>query len=196
VVVQEWWGLVDHIKDVADRFAGEGVVAIAPDMYHGKVSMEPDEAGKLMMALRMDQAARDLSGAYDYLVGRPEVSPKKVGSVGFCMGGGLSLYLATIKPIDACVIYYGVMPAEANPDYTKIKGPVLGHYADKDAWASPEAARKLEDQLKKLGQTVTFHTYKDTQHAFFNDTSKAVYDKAAAEQSWKRTLELYRKELR
>ncbi len=191
VVIQEWWGLVDHIKDVADRFAGEGYVALAPDMYHGKTTSEPDEAGKLMLALRMDQAARDLSGAYEFLMGLPEVSPKKVGSVGYCMGGGLSLYLATLKPIDACVIYYGVVPKEASPDLSAIRGPVLGHFAQNDDFASPASAHDLEGKLRALSKNVAFHIYPETQHAFFNDSNPGVYDKGAAGESWSRTLEFY-----
>ncbi|MGH2812330.1 MAG: dienelactone hydrolase family protein, partial [Actinomycetota bacterium] len=103
VVIQEWWGLVPHIKEVADRFAGEGFVALAPDLYGGEATQEPDEANKKMMDLKLEQAARDLSGAVDYLRNHDQVNPKKVGSVGFCMGGALSIWLATIKPVDACV---------------------------------------------------------------------------------------------
>ncbi len=106
IVIQEWWGLVPHIKDVADRFAAEGYVALAPDLYHGKTTKEPDEAGKMMMALNMEQAAKDMSGAYDYVKNHPACTGK-VGSVGFCMGGGLSLTIASLRPIDACVDYYG-----------------------------------------------------------------------------------------
>jgi carboxymethylenebutenolidase len=195
IVIQEWWGLVDHIKDVADRFARDGYVALAPDLYHGKSTTEPNEAQKLMMSLRMDQPARDLSGAYDYLIGLQEVSPKKVGAVGFCMGGGLSLYLATLKPIDACVIYYGVIPGNVTPDLSSIKGAVLGHFADQDEWASPAAAHQLESQLKGRGTEASVHIYPNTQHAFFNDSRKEVYSREAAELSWRRTLEFYQKHL-
>src|SRR5262245_25781048 len=95
VVIQEWWGLVDHIKDVCDRFAAEGFVALAPDMYHGKSTKSPDEAGKLMMALNIDKAEKDLRGAVEYLAGHPATTSAKVGIVGFCMGGALSLFAAT-----------------------------------------------------------------------------------------------------
>ncbi len=195
VVIQEWWGLVGHIKDVADRFANEGFVALAPDLFHGKTASEPDEAGKLMMSMEMDKAARDLSGAVDYLRGHDAVEPKKVGSVGFCLGGGLSLFLATIKPIDACVIYYGVLPG-AQPDLSKLRAPVLGHYAEQDDFAPPDKARELEAQIRATGQPVEFHIYEGTTHAFFNDDRPDVYAETHAKRSWERTLAFFREHLR
>lgn len=195
VVIQEWWGLVPHIKDVCDRFAGEGFVALAPDLFHGKTASEPDEAGKLMMSLKMDQAAKDMSGAVDYLAGLDAASGAKVGSVGFCLGGGLSLYLASLKPqIGACVIYYGVLPG-AQPDLAKVQAPVLGHYAENDQFASPAAAKALEDQLKAAGKRVEFHIYPGTDHAFFNDSRPEVYKGDAAKLSWERTLAFFRQHL-
>ena len=111
VVIQEWWGLVDHIKDVCDRFAAEGFVALAPDLYHGKTTKSPDEAGKFMMALRIDEAERDLSAAIDYLITEDSTASEKVGVVGFCMGGALSLYAATKNDnVGACVVFYGIHP--------------------------------------------------------------------------------------
>ena len=193
IVIQEWWGLVPHIKDIADRLANEGFVALAPDLYHGKTTTEPDEAGKLMMSMNMEQAAKDLAGAVDYLVG---LTGGKVGSVGFCMGGGLSLYLATIKPeqIGACVVYYGVLPG-AQPDLSKLQAPVLGHYAELDQFANPDSVRALENQLRSLGKQVEFHIYPGTDHAFFNDTRPDVYNAEAAKQSWERTLAFFRQHL-
>lgn len=194
IVIQEWWGLNDNIKDIAERFAREGYLALAPDLYHGKVVAEPDEAGKLMMSMKMDQAARDMAGAYDYLKAHPRCTGK-IGSVGFCMGGGLSLYIATLRPIDACVIYYGVLPG-VQPDLSKVTGAILGHYADHDAFASPEKARELEKQLKDLGKEVEFHIYPGTQHGFFNDTRPEQYAPEASRLSWERTLAFYSKHLR
>jgi carboxymethylenebutenolidase len=195
VVIQEWWGLVGHIKDVADRFANEGFVALAPDLFHGKTAAEPDEAQKLMMSMEMDKAAQDLSGSVDYLLRHDAVEPKKVGSVGFCLGGGLSLFLATIKPIDACVVYYGVLPG-AQPDLSKLKGPVLGHYAEHDEFASPEKARALESEIRGHGKEAELLIYEGTTHAFFNDDRPEVYVEAAARQSWERTLAFLRQHLR
>jgi len=194
IVIQEWWGLNDNIKDIADRLAGEGFVALAPDLYHGQVTAEPDEAMKIMMSMQMDQAARDLTGAVDYLVGLDATAGSKVGCVGYCMGGGLSLVLATMKPqIGACVIYYGVVREQ--PELKNIQGAVLGHYAEHDQFASPEAGRALEKQLKDLGKQAEFHVYPGTEHAFFNDTRPEAYKADAAKLSWERTLAFYREHL-
>src|SRR5688500_9132320 len=118
IVIQEWWGLVDHIKNVADRFANEGFVALAPDLYHGKSASEPDEAGKLMMSLQLEDATKDMSGAVDYLLAHDKVQPKKVGCTGFCMGGAMTFQLALTKPIDAAVPFYGLPQGE--PDWSKL----------------------------------------------------------------------------
>jgi len=195
VVIQEWWGLNDNVKDIANRFAAEGYVALAPDLYHGQVASEPDEAGKIMMSMKMDEAARDLRCAVDYLTKPGAATGDKVGCVGWCMGGGLSLYLATMKPeIGACVIYYGVLPG-TQPDLAQLQAAVLGHYAEHDAWASPESARELEMKLKSLGKDVEFHIYPGTEHAFFNDTRPEVHNAGASKQAWDRTLAFYRKHL-
>ena len=194
VVIQEWWGLVPHIIDVADRFAAEGFTALAPDLFHGKSTKEPDEAGKLMMSLQLPLAAKDLSGAYDHLK-KSDATSGKVGCVGFCMGGGLSLYLATIKPIDACVAFYGVIPGGQQPDYANLSGPVLGHYAEKDGWATPEVARGLEKTIRDAGGDAEVHIYPGADHAFFNDTRPEAYDAAAAKTSWDRTLAFLKQHL-
>jgi carboxymethylenebutenolidase len=195
VVIQEWWGLNDNIKDIANRLATEGFVALAPDLYHGNVTSEPDEAGKLMMSMKMDEAAKDMAGAVDYLVGLDAATGDKVGSIGYCLGGGLSLYLASLKPqVGACVIYYGILPG-SQPDLSKVQAPVLGHYAENDGFASPAAARDLEMKLKSLGKQVEFHTYAGTEHAFFNDTRPEVYNAQASKLSWERTLAFYRQHL-
>ena len=195
IVIQEWWGLVPHIKDICDRLASEGFVALAPDLYHGGTSAEPDEAGKLMMAMDIDEAAKDMSGAVDYLAGHDASTSGKVGCVGYCMGGGLSLYLASLKPeIGACVVYYGVLPG-AQLDFASIQAPVLGHYAENDNFASPTAARELEGNLKSLGKEAEFHIYPDTEHAFFNDSRADVYNADAAKLSWERTLPFFREHL-
>jgi carboxymethylenebutenolidase len=191
VVIQEWWGLVDHIKDVCDRFAAEGFLALAPDLYHGAKAAEPDEAAKTMMALRLDQAAKDMSGAVDEL-GRRSRS-NGVGVVGFCMGGGLALMLASQRPdkVSAVVPFYGVVPWQgAQPDYSALSGAVLGHYAGKDESANPEAARALEGTLKEAGNgDVEIHIYPEADHAFFNDTRPEVYDPEASTLAWQRTID-------
>jgi carboxymethylenebutenolidase len=195
IVIQEWWGLVPHIKDVADRVAAEGYVALAPDLYHGKTTEEPDEAGKLLMSLQIDKAGQDMGGAFDYLSNH-EATTGKIGSVGFCGGGALSLVLATIRPVDACVIYYGAFPPNIpTPDVSKLRGPVLGHYAENDGWASPEAAAALKKRIQDAGKQVEFHQYSGTEHAFFNDTRPEVYNAGAAKLSWQRTLDFFKQHL-
>jgi carboxymethylenebutenolidase len=196
VVIQEWWGLVDHIKDVCDRFATEGFVALAPDLYHGATTTEPDEAGKAMMAMQLDQAALDMSGAVDEVARRG--GGDKVGVIGFCMGGGLALVLATKRPdkVAAVVPCYGIIPwAEAQPDYSAMTADVLGHYAEKDGFFTPEAAEALAVQLRELGKDVEIHIYPGADHAFFNDTRPEVYDATAATALWDRSVAFFRSRL-
>jgi carboxymethylenebutenolidase len=190
VVIQEWWGLVPHIKDVCDRFAAAGFVALAPDLYRGKQVTEPDEAGKEMMALQLGRAAQDMSGAVDEV--RRRSGHDSIGVVGFCMGGGLALVLATQRPdaIAACAAFYGVIPwPEAQPDYSKMRAHVLAHIAAQDDFFGPAAAAALETQLKELGLDVDFRVYDGVDHAFFNDTRPEVYDKAASTLAWDRTID-------
>ena len=185
LVIQEWWGLVGHIKKVADRFAAAGYSALAPDMYHGKTASEPDGAGKLFMALNIAQAEKDLAGAAKFLAGHS--STAKLGVVGFCMGGQLALFASTINPsIGAVVDFYGIHP-NVKPDYSKLGGPVLGLFAEKDTFVTPQTAREVEAAIKKAGKAASIHIYPGVDHAFFNDEAPA-YDKAAAEDAWKRTL--------
>ena len=195
IVIQEWWGLVDHIKDVCDRFAGEGFVALAPDLYHGKTAKSPDEAGKLMMALRIDQAEQDLSAAIEYLATLDSTTSEKVGVVGFCMGGALSLYTATKNPhVGACVVFYGGHP-NVKPDLPNLHAPVLGLYAARDGFVTPDSVHQLESKLKELGKQIEAHIYPGTDHAFFNDTRPEVYDADAADDAWRRTVQFLRKHL-
>jgi carboxymethylenebutenolidase len=195
VVIQEWWGLVDHIKEVCDRFAAEGFVALAPDLYHGKTTKSPDEAGKLMMAMRIDEAERDLGAAVDYLSTLDSTTSEKIGVVGFCMGGALALYTATKNAkVGASVVFYGGHP-KVKPDLPNLHAPVLGLYAEKDGFVTPEIVRDLERQLKHLGKQIEVKIYKDTDHAFFNDTRPEVYNAEAAADAWQRTVEFLRRNL-
>jgi len=197
IVIQEWWGLVPHIRDVAERFAAQGFTALAPDLYHGETASEPDEAGKLMMGLNLAQAATDLGAAVDLLLertGRPAV-----GVVGYCMGGGLALVLATQRPdaVAAVAPYYGVIPwASAQPDWSKLRAKVVGEYAERDGFAGPEAVRALEAQLRELGKDVTLHVHPGAEHAFFNDDRPEVHDPEASATAFARTVALFRETLR
>ena len=190
VVIQEWWGLNDHIKDVTDRFAAAGYVALAPDLYHGTVVDEPDEAGKETMALDLGRAAKDLSGAVDLL--QAESGQDKIGVTGFCMGGGLTLTLACQRPdaVAVAVPWYGVIPWEnAQPDWSAVEGTIVAHIAENDGFFGPEAAAQLEVTLNELGKDATFHIYEDGEHAFFNDTRPEVYSADHSAMAWERTIE-------
>ncbi|MGH9003742.1 MAG: dienelactone hydrolase family protein [Acidimicrobiia bacterium] len=197
VVIQEWWGLVPHIRDVADRLAAEGFVAMAPDLYHGEATTEPDEAGKLLMEMRLDEAAKEMAATVDALLAMPETTGDGVGAVGFCAGGGLALKLATIKPeVAACVCYYGFPRQGMEWDLSAVKAAVLGHFAEHDDWAPRELADGMERELRAAGVDVTFHhDYSGTTHAFFNDSRPEVYDAEAADRSWRRTVEFFRAHL-
>jgi carboxymethylenebutenolidase len=195
VVIQEWWGLVPHIKDVADRFAAAGFVALAPDLYHGDVARSPDEAGKMMMALNISQTEKDLRGAVGYLLHQEATAGERVGIVGFCMGGALSLYGASKnEQVGACVVFYGVHP-KVKPDFEALRAPVLGLFAEKDNFVPPEAVRALEERMRAHGKSVETHIYPGTDHAFFNDTRPEVYDADASADAWRRTVEFFRKNL-
>jgi len=195
VVIQEWWGLVPHIKDVCDRLAAEGFTALAPDLYHGEKTTSPDEAGKLMMALNIDQAEKDLRGAIQYLLAHEATEGARVGTVGFCMGGVLALYAASKNErVGACVVFYGIHP-KVEPDFERLRAPVLGLYAERDKSVPPEAVRALEEKLREHGKAVEMHIYPGTEHAFFNDTRPEVYDADAAADAWRRTIEFLRKHL-
>src|SRR5919197_79141 len=194
LVIQEWWGLVGHIKSVCDRFAAEGFTALAPDMYHGQTADEPDGAGKLFMALNIGQAEKDLRGAAQYLL--QHSSTAKLGVVGFCMGGQLALFAATLNPaIGACVNFYGVHP-NVKPDYSKLSGPVLGLFAEKDQFVTPQVARDVDAAIKKAGKQSEIHVYPNVDHAFFNDERKDAYNKQAADDAWPRTLAFFRQHLK
>ena len=195
LVIQEWWGLVPHIEEVVDRFAAEGFTALAPDLYHGTTTTEPDEAGKLMMALSVTQAAKDLSGAVAFLQGSDAVTSDGVGVIGFCMGGGLALVLACEEPeaVVACAPFYGLIPwPDAEPDWTKLGAKVRGHYAENDGMFNPEAVAGLQAKLDAAGKDAAFVIHPGTDHAFFNDTRPEVFDAAASASAWDATLDFFR----
>jgi carboxymethylenebutenolidase len=198
VVIQEWWGLVPHIQDVCDRYAAEGFVALAPDLYHGETTTEPDEAGKLMMALNLEQASTDMSGAVDHLLGLDAVTSSGVGVTGFCMGGGLAMMLAARRPdvVEACAPFYGIIPWEhAEPDWTELEAAVQGHFAEEDGFFSPDKAKALEARLREMGKECDLIVHPGVDHAFFNDTRPEVYDEAAAERAWSSTVDFFRANL-
>ena len=187
VVLQEWWGLVPHIMEVCDRFAAEGFVALSPDLYRGRTGAAPDEAERLMMALDMDRVATDLADAVEEARRR---SSGRVGLVGFCLGGGLALLAATQlgDTVKATVPFYGVIPTHAPcPDWSRLGGPLQGHYAEDDPWAGPRAVDALRAGIGQAGGSAELFVYPGTEHAFFNDMDPA-YDAAAAALAWDRTI--------
>lgn len=195
VVIQEYWGLVDHIKSLANRLAEEGFVALAPDLYDGTKTKSPDEAGKMLMALNIGEAAKDIRGAAQYLLDLEETQPKKVAAIGFCMGGQLALYAATEFPkeISAAVDFYGIHP-NAQIDPAKLEVPILAHFAKRDSYVPEASARALVDSIESHGKSIEAHFY-DADHAFFNDTRPEVHNREAAAVAWTRTLDFLRSHL-
>ncbi len=195
IVLQEWWGLVDAIRDVCDRLAREGFVALAPDLYRGTTTTDSDAASRLMMDLEIPRAARDLEGAVSALLGHRATRGPKVGALGFCMGGQLALFAATRSArVGAVVDFYGVHP-NVQLDLSSFTAPVLGLFAANDAFVPPEAAGALESELRAAGVRTEFTVYEGVDHAFMNDARPDVYDAATAERAWGETLAFLRREL-
>jgi carboxymethylenebutenolidase len=192
VVIQEWWGLVPHIKNVAERFAAEGFVALAPDLYHGQTATEPDGAMQLARSLAWDSALHDLRASAKFLKGH-EASSGKLGVIGFCMGGGLSFrFAAHSEAPDAAVIFYGSSPNQLE-EAKSVSSPLLGIYAETDTRITSNAPA-LADALKGAGKSFEYHVYPGAAHGFFNDES-GIYKKDAAEDAWTRTLAFFRQHL-
>ncbi|MCU1675069.1 MAG: carboxymethylenebutenolidase [Frankiales bacterium] len=190
IVIQEWWGLTDHIADIADRLAAEGFVALAPDLFGGKVAHDAEEATKLLTELPVDRAARDMSGAVDHLLASEAVTSDKVGAIGFCMGGGFVLMLAAQQGdrIGAAVPFYGVGPGVPST-YTGVTAPVQGHYALEDQMYPADQAKALEQQIRdEAGVPVEFFYY-EAGHAFHNDENLiGTYSEEDAHTAWTRAV--------
>jgi carboxymethylenebutenolidase len=196
IVLQEWWGLEPHIRDVCDRFAAEGFFALAPDLFRGETTDQPDEAQQKMMAMSMDQAEKDMRGAVDHLAGLDGVEGKGVGSVGFCLGGGLSVWAASINPkVKAVVSFYYVMP-HGKPDFSKLNAPVLGHFGTNDDFISVDDAKSLEAELQAAGAEAAFEFYEGAGHAFFADHNRlGTYHPEHADTAWGRTVDFFKTHL-
>jgi carboxymethylenebutenolidase len=190
IVIQEWWGLTDHIASIADRLAAEGFVALAPDLFGGKTAHDADEAGQLMMSKPVEEATTELSGAVDYLLGLDSVTSSTVGAIGFCMGGGFVLLLAAKQgdKVSAAVPFYGVGPAVPE-SYQGLTAKVQGHYANNDGFYPVDQAKSQEEQIRKeSGADVEFHYY-DAGHAFHNDENLlGTYDEESARLGWSRAV--------
>jgi carboxymethylenebutenolidase len=199
IVIQEWWGLVDHIKDLADRFAAEGYVALAPDLFHGVSTTEPDEAGKLLMGLAMDRAAKDIAGAATYLAGRDDVTSTGIGCVGFCMGGSLALWSATVSDdVKVAVGFYPAIPwQKMDPEWSNYSGKyAMIHTSEDDGSSDAESIQQAAKGIEQAGGEVEVYDYPGTHHAFVNDTRPEAHNQDAADTAMRRTFELLSSRLR
>jgi carboxymethylenebutenolidase len=197
IVIQEWWGLDNWVKDQARALAREGYMALAVDLYRGKVTSNPDEAHQLMNGLAPDRALRDLKAAFTYLQGRADVKKDRIGSIGWCMGGRYSLALATEEPgLAAAVAYYGAPPTD-HAAIARIKAPVLGNYGAEDQGPSPEQVQAFEAAMKSAGKPVDVKIYEGAPHAFANPNNPwKGYREAAAKGAWARTTAFFAKHLK
>jgi carboxymethylenebutenolidase len=186
VLIQEWWGLNDHIRSLLARLASEGFLALAPDLYHGKVTKDAEEAGKLMTALDREHALQDIEGAAQYLLAH-ERAGGRVGVMGFCMGGALSFRSAEAISDFSCVVpFYGAPPPDQY-NVSKVRAPILAHFATRDGWAKPEIAEAIQRNLTARGGTMELHLY-EADHAFVNDTRPDVYSPDNAKLAWDRSM--------
>ncbi len=191
VVIHEWWGLNDWIKEQAQQYAGKGYVALAVDLYRGKVADNPETAHELMRGLPQDQGVRDLVGAVHYLESRPDVKKDRVGAVGWCMGGGYAAQLAIAAPsLKAVAINYGALPTDKG-DLGKIHAAVLGNFGGKDQGIPPEAVHSFEAAMQSLGKPVNVKIYPDAGHAFENPNNKAGYKAEDAADAESRMWEFF-----
>lgn len=196
VVLQEWWGLNDNIRDTADRLARAGFYALAPDLYYGETATEPEHAQRLASALQYPDALEIVQSAIDYLLALDEIAPKRVGVIGFCMGGGLAWHGgARLKGIGALVPCYGGCPELAVEDVAKFEAPVLGIYGELDQGVTPAVAQRRAETMDAAGIRHQTIIYPDAQHAFMND-SRPNYQPEAAEDAFQRILDFFREELR
>jgi carboxymethylenebutenolidase len=201
LVVQEWWGLDSGIKASTDRLAAAGFVALAPDLYHGELAghTEMDKASKLMQRLPPDRAARDMSGAVDFLAGHSAVTSDGIGVVGFCMGGMLAFIIAANRPdkVKALVPFYGFPQGPSEPDWSKLTASVRGHMAEQDSFFGPAAARALEAKLRAMGKDVTLKVHPGTGHAFMGPhNALGTLNEKLAEQIWPEVLSFLKSTLR
>jgi len=188
VVIHEWWGLNDWVNEQASKLADQGYVTLAVDLYRGKVAKTQDEAHELMRGVPQDRAQKDLLAAFDYLAQQPSVKKDKIGSIGWCMGGGYSLDLSLAQPkIAATVINYGHLVSESDT-VQKVKAPILGIFGGQDRGIPVDSVRKFEKDLKAQGKSVDIVIYDDAGHAFENPNNKDGYRAADAQDAWNKTI--------
>jgi carboxymethylenebutenolidase len=195
ILIHEWWGLNDWVKEQSQKFAAEGYVALAVDLYRGKVATSPDEAHELMRGVPQDRGMRDLEAAFAYLAARPDVKTDRIGSAGWCMGGGYSIQLAVAETkLAACIVNYGPLPTEA-ANLAKIKAPVLGNFGADDRGIPADAVRAFAAAMKTAGKTADVKIYDGAGHAFENPNNKDGYRPEAAADAWQRMTGFFKKTL-
>lgn len=189
IVIHEWWGLNDWVKQQAAKLAEQGYVALAIDLYRGKVADNPDMAHELMRGVPEDRANRDLRAAYDFLASQPNVKKDRIGSIGWCMGGGYALDVALAEPhLAGAIINYGHLATDP-AELKKINAPILGLFGGQDRGITPEDVKKFQQDMEKLGKKIEVKIYPDAGHAFENPNNKAGYRADDAADAWKRTVE-------
>lgn len=193
VVIQEWWGLVPHIRDVTDRFATQGYVALAPDLFHGKSTLESAEAQHLMEGLDWARATTEIGGALRYL--REKQGVTRVGLVGFCMGGALTVLAATQPGVDAYAAFYGFPPAAAGP-LDQVQSPGLIFFGEAETHFSIKDAQAFAARQRQRGHQTEVVVYPGAGHAFFNNDRPQVFRHDAANDAWRRTLDFFGRTLR
>jgi carboxymethylenebutenolidase len=188
IVIHEWWGLNDWVKEETEKLAEQGYVALAVDLYRGKSAADPSDAHELMRGLPQDRAIKDMEAAFAYLSTRKDVKPGRIGSIGWCMGGGLSLQLAIHQPrLAACVVNYGALPTDPN-DIQQIIAPVLGNFGADDKGITPADVQAFEKTMRGLNRRIDVKIYPGAGHAFENPNNTTGYRPEAAADAWKRTL--------
>ena len=193
VLIQEYWGINDHIRSLADRLAREGFLVVAPDLYHGKLAKDAAEAGALMTGLDTLAAVKEIGATADFLKAHARGNGK-VGVIGFCMGGALALAAAChLEGLSAVVPFYGLPPAE-KVDYARVSAPILMHVATNDAWVTVEKAQAVKKLVDAAGKSMTLETY-EAGHAFVNDTRPEAYDEKSAKLAWQRSVDFLKKHL-
>lgn len=196
VVIHEWWGLNDQIKGEAKKLAKEGYVTLAVDLYRGKVTDDPEEAHELLRGLPEDRAARDLVAAVSYLQTLPNVKKDRIGSIGWCMGGGYSLSLAINSPEFAgAVIYYGRLVTDKSW-LKRINAPIIGFFGEEDRGIPVSSVREFEKTMKELGKDVSVYIYPEAGHAFANEERPSSYNASVTKDAWEKTLAFFEKHLK
>jgi carboxymethylenebutenolidase len=185
ILVHEWWGLTQWMKDNADMFAKKGYVALCVDLYRGKTTNNPEEASKLAQSLNQEQANQDVISAYNYLKTQSQVDAKRIGSIGWCFGGAFSLQSAiNISELKAAVVCYGRLTTDPN-SISKINAPILGIFGEDDKVIPPDVVKKFEQSLKKEGKSIIVFEYPKSGHAFMNQGNKAGFNKETTKEAWK-----------